>query len=461
MNTSPQMGAVSARISLSLIAFALCSTGCHSAGTWGLLASPGFENKPPKGVYFFPGDPKFIEDPKVPDLFTSFSDKKWRDYAWNDSTPIGFAARNQIVAEIADVGANVIFAQYSGAYSDTHFVNNTEAAFMGVFFSSKSVNGPLIIPSLEASYQHGEEVFNPVRDIAPSSETAKSWITHLVSLIVANGVQNKWAQLYDRDGVPRYAIQIAEAGSKAPRCPDDSRDMEACYANADKQYVQALEDLQKQVRLRTGGIMIGFVLTPVESSDHYSIIQSNPDRLAILTDCKSCLAILPYFSELPRTHKECEGQAPSGFRGFIDCNAGGNIGNLARFKKDRTKLWVNSGIPYYLDLDSGYDAHLVFNEGLPGSRSILSGVKHMTFMMLGETPRASSRAIRATGTSHHPASSTTHGTATPRFLLPSTQPIRHGILTCKLKPVQKNSLLFFSVRKSGKSHSDTPIRGHN
>jgi hypothetical protein len=108
------------------------------------------------------------------------------------------------------------------------------------------------------------------------------------------------------------------------------------------------------------------VLAPVESAFHYSIIQSNPDRLPILTDCNSCLAILPYFSELPRTHQECETYAPDNFRGFIDCDRAGKIDNLARFKKDRTRLWVNSGIPYYLDLDAGYDAHLVFNERTPG-----------------------------------------------------------------------------------------------
>jgi hypothetical protein len=96
-----------------------------------------------QGVYFFPGDPK------EPWFFTSHSNKQGRDYAWSDSGPLGFDARKQIIAEIAAVGANVIFAQYSGAYSDVHFVNNTEAAFLGVFYSSKLVNGPLVIPSLE------------------------------------------------------------------------------------------------------------------------------------------------------------------------------------------------------------------------------------------------------------------------------------------------------------------------
>ena len=371
MSTRTQMGVVSARMSTCLIALALLVTACNPlAGTWGLLASPGYENKPSKGVYFFPGDPK------ASGLFTSVSNKQWRDYAWNDSSPLGFAARNQIIAEIAAVGANVIFAQYNGAYSDKHFVNNTEAAFMGVFFSSRLVNGPLVIPSLEASFQCGgdcpsdaQPVFDPVRDIAPPTTTGVSWITHLVNLIVANGVQDKWAQLYDRFGVPRYAIQISEAASKSLP-PNDPKAPEDVQRGGDRKYVEALEEIQRQVEKNTG-ITIGFVLTPVEDSKHYSIIQSNPDRIADLTDCHSCLAIMPYFSELPRVHQECEDHAPAGFRGFIDCNEGGNIGNLARLKKDRTKLWVNSGTPYYLDLDSGYDAHIVFNDRRPaGQRSV-------------------------------------------------------------------------------------------
>src|SRR5207248_7809007 len=107
-----------------------------------------------------------------------------------------------------------------GAYSDIHFVNNTETAFLGVFFSSRLVNGPLVIPSLEASFQCGgdcppvpQPVFDPVRDIAPTSPTGVNWIVSLVNLIKANGVQDRWAQIYDRSGAPRYAIQISEAAS--------------------------------------------------------------------------------------------------------------------------------------------------------------------------------------------------------------------------------------------------------
>src|SRR5215472_9250061 len=104
--------------------FLLVGASRALAGTWGLLASPGFENQPVKGVYFFPGDLK-------PDaLYTSLSDKQQRDNKWNDSGPDGLAARNQIVAEIAALRANVIFAVYNGPYTDIHFVNNTEASFL-------------------------------------------------------------------------------------------------------------------------------------------------------------------------------------------------------------------------------------------------------------------------------------------------------------------------------------------
>ena len=103
-----------------IIGVALLNSGC-GAGTRGLLASPGHLNQPVKGIYFFPGAAK--QD--AIGLFTSFSDKPARDNAWNDSGPAGVTARNQIVMEIAALGTDVIFNQYSGAYSDKHFVSNT------------------------------------------------------------------------------------------------------------------------------------------------------------------------------------------------------------------------------------------------------------------------------------------------------------------------------------------------
>ena len=139
-----EMGWPSRRTPASFIGlFLLAGASPAFAGTWGLLASPGYENQPVKAVYFFPGDLK-------PDaLSTSISDKRQRDNNWNDTSPVGLAARNQIVAEIGALRANVIFAVYNGPYSDVHFVNNTEASFLAVFFASNLINGPLVVPSLE------------------------------------------------------------------------------------------------------------------------------------------------------------------------------------------------------------------------------------------------------------------------------------------------------------------------
>jgi hypothetical protein len=161
MNTPQQRVAVTAGISISLVALALLSNGCRSAGTWGLLATPGFENQPPKGVYFFAGDPI------APGLFTSDSDNKGRDYAWTDLTKFGSDARDHVVAEIGGLGANVIFAAYYGDFSEFLFLSDSKKAFMDIFYSSRNVNGPLIIPSLEASSKGGQMVFDPVRDISP------------------------------------------------------------------------------------------------------------------------------------------------------------------------------------------------------------------------------------------------------------------------------------------------------
>ena len=339
------------RLQMWLIALFAATIASHAQlGTWGLLASPGYENKPVKGMYFFPGDPK------TPELATSTSDKPGRDDHWDDPSAFGLAARNQIITEIAALGTNVIFDQYSGPYTDIHFVINTEAAFLAVFFTSDQTHGPLVVPSLEASFQCGGKcptpaipTFDPPRDIGAGNTVAADYVTHLVDVILANGMQRKWAQIYDRSGSPRYAIQIAQATALS------------IPPGHDAEYFAALEAIQQQV-FTHAHIHIGFVLTPVEDANHYSIVRSNPDAVANLKICPSCLAVLPYFTEVARVYDECSQKAkPDSFRGFIDCNDGGLIENLSRFKKDRTKLWVNSGAPYYVDLDAGYDAHIVFN----------------------------------------------------------------------------------------------------
>src|SRR5262249_13242029 len=157
---------------------------------------------------------------------------------------------------IAALRANVIFAVYNGPYTDIHFVNNTEASFLAVFFTSNLINGPLVIPSLEDSFQcnghcpEGRQPdFSAPRDIASGSTIAEDYIAHLVNAIVANGMQKKWAQIYDHSGAPRFAIQIPQATSLSISPGDD------------RSYIAALEHLQQRVLARTR-ISIGFVLTP-------------------------------------------------------------------------------------------------------------------------------------------------------------------------------------------------------
>jgi hypothetical protein len=41
--------------------------------------------------------------------------------------------------------------------------------------------------------------------------------------------------------------------------------------------------------------------------------------------------------------------------GPIDCNKGGDIDGLARYKKNRIKRWARSGLPLYADIDVGFD----------------------------------------------------------------------------------------------------------
>src|SRR3954447_26671675 len=88
--------------------------------------------------------------------------------------------RNQVVTDIDSLGANVIFAAYYGDFSEFLFLSNSRKAFRDIFYSSRDVNGPLIVASLETSKQGGQTVFDTVRDISPLGETGINWVTNLV-----------------------------------------------------------------------------------------------------------------------------------------------------------------------------------------------------------------------------------------------------------------------------------------
>src|SRR6516164_5425554 len=122
------------------------------------------------------------------------------------------------------------------------------------------INGPLVVPSLEDSFQcngHTPEGrqpdFSAPRDIASASTIAEDYIVHLVGAIVANGMQRKWAQIYDHSGAPRFAIQIPQATASSLSPGDDAS------------YIAALEHLQQRVLTRIH-INIGLILTPVEDA---------------------------------------------------------------------------------------------------------------------------------------------------------------------------------------------------
>jgi hypothetical protein len=235
----------------------------------------------------------------LPQMTVSSSPICQRDENWSDQgCPVDVSClhnRRSIVAEIGQLDVNVIFAKYSGDKNTLHFVTNTKEDFLVVWQASVDVDGPLVLSVLEntrtctnncdvSTPMSAGWAYSNMRDIAPVTTAALSWIDHLVGLIARTpGAVSKWAKIYDRSGKSRYAIMIADGASD--RLP----------AGSDSSYAKALHEIASHVKYTHPGLAvdfdIGFVLAPhlATSASGYSIIRPD-DSLADLLACASCLA---------------------------------------------------------------------------------------------------------------------------------------------------------------------------
>ena len=231
--------------------------------------------------------------------------------------------------------------------------------------------------------------FYPVRYIAPS--------THRCGMDYRPGQARSRQVEHCTSGAGLRSLRNAEI-----RNSDFRGGLQVVAENTFKSRRQKLPQLRRALKIFNASVTYPspslFVLSPVEgptSNPILRIIQSSPDRLADLTGCDSCLAILPYFSELPRVHTECEDKVPNrNFRGFVDCNALPNnaIGNLARLKKDRTKLCQlrHAILPrsHAVTMPTSFSA----TARCPANaRSARSGASLATYTIPGEIAKASSR----------------------------------------------------------------------
>jgi hypothetical protein len=133
---------------------------------------------------------------------------------------------------------------------------------------------------------------------------------------------SRWVQMFDRHGHKRYAIGIIQASSHQDGVTD------AAFAAGLDHVAQRVASLRR--------IDVGFILDPLPGTA-YSLTPSAGPALA---GTDSFLAIAPFISEIAMGTDDLRDLIPA--------------------KQQLVNAWINSGVPYILDVSPGYDAHIVF-----------------------------------------------------------------------------------------------------
>jgi hypothetical protein len=383
------------------------ASGSHAAApprTPGTLANPGFEGQPMKSMLFFPGQWRGVvgeafyagPNPAAPPLapatngfcsYTAVPVDGWMNLGWSDN--VGGEKREHAVDLMLAAGVNVVNMSYWGPPNVDRWafwapMHSAPGASEQLF--EQAVGRPVLIaPYIEdgASTQDNEdtpEVPNdPVVQPGCHGETGPmgqspayrfadtfpgtaadpaprlvEQIVDLVDRFLLNPKNKawiaKWAQMYDRDGKPRYVVSLIHVTSNQPGVTDETFAKGFGWV-ADRVYA-----------LR--GVRVGFTLDALPP-DHDAAFKPSPKKTGpLLARQAAVLAIQPFIPEVFRGFATglCRG-ADSG----CDARDGSppELEQLLEWKRDFISGWVSTGIPVILDVSSGYDAHLVFAEDNP------------------------------------------------------------------------------------------------
>lgn len=384
-----------------LASCALASQAAPSPHTPGTLANAGFEGQPMKSMFFFAGQWRGVPgqafyagpDPAAPPLAPATN--AWCNYSIlpiDGAMNLGWSEvgekREHAVDLMLAAGVNVVNMSYWGPPNVDRWafwapMHTAPGANEELF--EQAVGRPVLIaPYIEDgdSTQDNEQtpdepndrVHQPgcygdgtlfgqspayrFADTFPGSavDPAPQLVEQIVDLIDRFLLRPKnaawpakWAQMYDRDGKPRYVISLIHVGSNQIGVTDETFAKGFGWV-ADRVYA-----------LR--GVRVGFTLDALPP-DHKVSFKPSPKRTGPkLAQQRAVLAIQPFIPEVFRGLATGLCREPGS-----NCDAHGGspqLGELIAWKHDYISAWVNTGIPVILDVSSGYDARNVFRETNP------------------------------------------------------------------------------------------------
>ena len=201
-------------------------------------------------------------------------------------------------------------------------------------FAAAAGKNLLIIPFIEsrANWAFRDEFpYTSTGELAPGTQ---SQVINLINRYLKNPDHPewayKWAQVYDRNQTPRYAVTIIHASSNRLKASDH------------KAFAAGFDLLSDAVYKATG-VRVGFFIDPLPpNSNAPGKFKPSLDKTGpFLSQTNAVLGIQSFIPEIWVSGRPKE----------LD---------LIRWKKKYSQGWINTGIPFLMDISAGYNASIVF-----------------------------------------------------------------------------------------------------
>ncbi|NQT27683.1 carbohydrate-binding protein [candidate division KSB1 bacterium] len=316
-----------------------------SETVWGRLANSGFENHPIKSTFFFAGNAR--NGIQYYDVFASSNEVLYtihpsdsRHLSWS----VNSANREYAIKAMIDAGVNVINMSYWGPPGTDNWAwwapmqSSTESH--DELFDAAVDKDILIAPYIESYTETPNSSGFIFRDDFPGSSAnpAPGFVAMCKDLIdryLVNPIDeswpDQWVRVYDQTGEERYLISIIHVSSNQANMSHEK------FANGFDRVAQKI--------LTDTGIPIGFAIDVMPPGTNApGFFRPAPQTTGPwLATQNSLLGIQCFISEI--------------WVGSSDET------QLINWKQQFASDWIQTGIPFIIDISPGYDAHIVF----PGS----------------------------------------------------------------------------------------------
>jgi len=313
--------------------------------TWGNLANPGFENQPIKSTFFFTGNSR--NGIQYYDVFASSNEALYtihpsdsRHLSWS----VRAANREYAVEAMVDAGVNVINMSYWGLPDTDNWAwwapMQTSTGSHDELFDAAAEKPILIAPYIESYAETPNSSGFIFRDDFPGSSAnpAPGFVAMCKDLINRYLVNpsneswpDRWARVYDQTGEQRYLISIIHVSSNQNNMSHEK-------------FAEGFDHVARKIFTDTG-IRIGFAIDVMPPGTNApGFYRPAPQTTGPwLATQESLLGIQCFISEI--------------WVGSSD------EAQLINWKQQFISDWIQTGIPFIIDISPGYDAHIVF----PGS----------------------------------------------------------------------------------------------